>query len=193
MVLETILLLFQNQPPCPPPLITMIVLCPLKPSKGNGHGFFSFLRNIFRKYIYLAMSGLSCSMWDLVPWPGVTPRTHILGAWSLNPWATREVPGRAFLILEALIFPGLHSDYGLKSIWMSSWQTDSSIGGMVALIFMFLKISLFLIIWKGRKCIAWFWPNFIEFKVIFQRRFHHSRFIFQENGNNLFIIWYLKH
>ena len=64
---------------------------------------------------------------------------------------------------------------------------------MVALIFMFLKISLFLIIWKGRKCIAWFWPNFIEFKVIFQRRFHHSPFIFQENGNNLFIIWYLKH
>ena len=76
---------------------------------------------------------------------------------------------------------------------MSSWQTDSSIGGMVALIFMFLKISLFLIIWKGRKCIAWFWPNFIEFKLIFQRRFHHSPFIFQENGNNLFIIWYLKH
>ena len=31
----------------PPTLITVILLCSLKPSQGNGDGFFSFLRNIF--------------------------------------------------------------------------------------------------------------------------------------------------
>ena len=29
-------------------------------------------------------SGLSCGMQDLVPWPGIGPRTSALGVWSLN-------------------------------------------------------------------------------------------------------------
>ena len=36
--------------------------------------------------------GLSCSMWDLVPWPEIEPRPPPLGVWSLNPWATRKIP-----------------------------------------------------------------------------------------------------
>ena len=64
---------------------------------------YSFLKKIF---IYLAELGLSrvrgifgCglgplsySMWDLVPWPGIEPRSPALGAWSLSHWTTREVP-----------------------------------------------------------------------------------------------------
>ena len=33
--------------------------------------------------IYLALPGLNCSMWELVPWPGIEPRTSELRAWSL--------------------------------------------------------------------------------------------------------------
>ena len=36
-------------------------------------------------------------MWDLVPWPGIELRPPALGAWSLNPWTTREVPVWQFL------------------------------------------------------------------------------------------------
>ena len=34
----------------------------------------------------------SCGMQDLVPWPGIEPGPPALGTWSLNRWATREVP-----------------------------------------------------------------------------------------------------
>ena len=33
-----------------------------------------------------------CSMWDLVPQPGIEPGPPALGAWSRNHWATRKVP-----------------------------------------------------------------------------------------------------
>ena len=35
---------------------------------------------------------LSCSMWDLVPWPGTEPRPPELGVHSLSHWTTREGP-----------------------------------------------------------------------------------------------------
>ena len=34
---------------------------------------------------------LSCSMWNLVPWPGIKPRPPAWEAWSHSHWATREV------------------------------------------------------------------------------------------------------
>ena len=38
-------------------------------------------------------SFFSCSMWDLVPWPGMEPVPRALGAQSLlSPWISREVP-----------------------------------------------------------------------------------------------------
>ena len=37
------------------------------------------------------MLGLSCSMWDLVPWLGIKPGLLALGAWHLSHWTTREV------------------------------------------------------------------------------------------------------
>ena len=38
------------------------------------------------------MRALSCSVWDLVPWPGIEPRSPALGAQSVSQWTTREVP-----------------------------------------------------------------------------------------------------
>ena len=38
------------------------------------------------------MRTLNCCMWDLVPWPGIEPRTLALGAQSVSQWPTREVP-----------------------------------------------------------------------------------------------------
>ena len=34
---------------------------------------------------------LSCSMWDLVSWPGIESRPPVLGVWNLSHWSTREV------------------------------------------------------------------------------------------------------
>ena len=48
-------------------------------------------------FIYLAAPGLSCSMWDLVPWPENEPRPPALGAWSLSHWTTSEVPEASFI------------------------------------------------------------------------------------------------
>ena len=33
-------------------------------------------------FIYLAVPGPSCSIWDLVPWPGIKPGTPALETWS---------------------------------------------------------------------------------------------------------------
>ena len=43
-------------------------------------------------FYYFTMPGLSCSMWDLVLWPGIEPRLPVLGVWSFSHWITREVP-----------------------------------------------------------------------------------------------------
>ena len=45
----------------------------------------------------LAVLGLSCGMWDLVPWPGIEPGPPALTAQSLSHRTTREVPWCVFL------------------------------------------------------------------------------------------------
>ena len=35
-----------------------------------------------------SMQTLSCSMWDLAPWPGIGPGPRALGMWSLSHWTT---------------------------------------------------------------------------------------------------------
>ena len=42
--------------------------------------------------IYLAAPVLNCGMQDWVSWSGIEPGHPALGAWSLGPWTTREVP-----------------------------------------------------------------------------------------------------
>ena len=49
-------------------------------------------KGIKKKFIYLSVPSLSCSMWDLVPWPGMKPGPLALWVQSLSHWTTREVP-----------------------------------------------------------------------------------------------------
>ena len=56
-----------------------------------------FKNNIFHLiipfyFIYLAVLGLSCGMWDLVPPSDLKPRACASGGQSLSHWTTREVP-----------------------------------------------------------------------------------------------------
>ena len=45
---------------------------------------------------------LRCCIWDLIPWPGMEPRPPALGAWSLSPWTTGEVPIALSLLLSSM-------------------------------------------------------------------------------------------
>ena len=63
------------------------------PPGSSRTGFFS---NALETFIYLAVPGLSCSMWDRIPWKGLKPRPLALVMWSLSHWTTREVPGMHF-------------------------------------------------------------------------------------------------
>ena len=47
-------------------------------------------------FIYLAVLGLSCGVWDLVPGSGTQPRPLTLGVRSLSCWISREVPYNMF-------------------------------------------------------------------------------------------------
>ena len=47
---------------------------------------------IYLFIIYLAVPNLCCSMWDLVPWPGIRLQFPALRAQNLSHWTTREVP-----------------------------------------------------------------------------------------------------
>ena len=42
-------------------------------------------------FFFFGCTGLSYSMWDLFPWPGIEPRPPALRAWSLSHWITREI------------------------------------------------------------------------------------------------------
>ena len=55
------------------------------PGKSTGVGCHCLLRN------YLAALGLTCSMWDLVPWSGIEPQSPALGVHSLSHWTTRKL------------------------------------------------------------------------------------------------------
>ena len=81
--------------------------------------FTSFLKKYFIYLFILAALGLSCCLWDLVPWPGIETGPPALGAWSLNHWITREVP--LFFSWVAMIpsFP-LHPALGN---WGGTWFT----------------------------------------------------------------------
>ena len=48
-----------------------------------------FCHLLLFKIIYLPVLGLSCSEWDLVPWPGIEPVPPALGVWCLSCWTTR--------------------------------------------------------------------------------------------------------
>ena len=61
----------------------------------------NFLNFYFKIFISLTALGLSCSMWDLVPWPGIKSGPPALGTQNLSHWKTRKVPS---LLLNWAIF-----------------------------------------------------------------------------------------
>ena len=63
----------------------------------------------FYKNICLTVSGLSCSMWDLVSWPEIKPRPPAFRAWRFSHWTTREVPQiiLTYLDLDKVMWPGI--------------------------------------------------------------------------------------
>ena len=75
-------------------------------SPGVTHLPLSLKKNFF---IYLTIPGLSCDMWDLVPRPGIEPRSPALGTWSLSHWTTREVPLTSLFMEWAQMFVFLTS------------------------------------------------------------------------------------
>ena len=78
-------------------------------------------------FIYLAVAGLSCGMWDLVPWPRIELRPPVLEAWSVSPQTTREVQQKTF-ISHSLGGWGVHSQgAGKFSVWWepASWLIDT--------------------------------------------------------------------
>ena len=53
---------------------------------------FQYLFIWLHKVFVLAHRIFSCSMRDLVSWPGMEPRPPALGVWSLSHWTTKDVP-----------------------------------------------------------------------------------------------------
>ena len=49
-------------------------------------------------HIYLGVTSLSFSMWDLVPWPGMESGLPALGAQSLCHLTTKNVPGYFYIL-----------------------------------------------------------------------------------------------
>ena len=79
---------------------------------------FTNLQRFFKKYllIYLAAPGLSCSMWDLVPWPGIEPGPPALGAERVNHRTSREVPAEIFFKPKVLF-----CTYSVHCIYLLSY------------------------------------------------------------------------
>ena len=69
---------------------------------------FGFKKNLFSALclscgtgdLHCLMYDLCCSMWDLVPWPGIEPGPPALEARILSHWTTREVPKFGFFFFK---------------------------------------------------------------------------------------------
>ena len=73
---------------------------------------------LFIRVVSLAVPGLSCSMWDLVPWPGIKPRPHALGIRSW-PWDHQGSPSFSSIVCVfkfPLRIPLWSIDYLHKSV-----------------------------------------------------------------------------
>ena len=72
------------------------IACSPRCADLNKFSFWKCFSFLFLKCIYLALLGLTCDMWYLVPWPGIEPGIPGLGVWSL---ATGP-PGKSLKMLS---------------------------------------------------------------------------------------------
>ena len=69
----------------------------------------------FFKLIHFGCTKSYCSMWDLVPWPGIEPGPPALRTQSLSDWAIKEVP--TFPLYFDFDDPNLHDTQLLGATW----------------------------------------------------------------------------
>ena len=100
-------------PHCASSISPPLFLAP--PQAGRQH----LLKN-FKFYL-----AVLCNYWTIVPWPGIGPMSPALGAWSLNHWATKEVPGSIFIISLHAKSPGLSPVHPCP-FWANSGLWDFS-------------------------------------------------------------------
>ena len=88
---------------CPVPANLLNHACLCKDQAFPSPSFFFliyFYLFIWLCQVFVVACELSCSMWNLVPWPGIEPRPPALGAQSLGHWTTREVsPSPSWLLI----------------------------------------------------------------------------------------------
>ena len=106
---------------------------------------------------FLVACGIfSCSMWDLVPWPGIKPGPSVLGAWSPSHWTTEGSPsaedfGRqsGTVVTRQLGFwPCLH-----QSSWASHLDPSESQGSRTCKTFWWEKLR---VAYRNAWCSAWY-------------------------------------
>ena len=135
----------------------------------------------------------SCSMWDLVPWPGIEPRHPALGAWSCSHWTTKEVP--SFTVKESKMprDPMLKSwsVIELRFVELESLSTneriiintsvnealcisDCLLNEQKQCVFMKIEATFFLLscghltnLWKFILCVLWFYISFCPFQPLY--------------------------
>ena len=88
---------------------------------------FYFL-NLF--LMYLAALGLSCSLWCVVPLPGIEPGPSALGVQSLSHWTTRDVPW-SFLIRPKMGPSPAESWH--STVWVDTMQRDQGLHHLVVI------------------------------------------------------------
>ena len=126
---------------------------------------FIFILEAF--YLFI-VPGLCCSLWNLVPWPGIKPGPPALEEWSLGHWTTREVPvvlicislmirdaecllyGYSYIYFEKLptqILCPLKKIFLLLNCWSSLYLWDTnSIRYMICKHFLsFLRLPFFFV------------------------------------------------
>ena len=68
------------------------------------------------------MQTLSCSTYDLIPWPGMEPGSPALGARSLSHWTPREVPHHTLFCCAQVQEPTLISLFHVSHSWLWDWK-----------------------------------------------------------------------
>ena len=68
---------------------------------------------------------VSCGMWNLVPWLGITPGPPALGTWSLSHWTARKFP-----LWGARFISKLRQRFGESCVAIAGWTLLSLLSGL---------------------------------------------------------------
>ena len=74
--------------------------------------FFYFFFLLKKNYLFIWLQQVlvvarrifSCSLWDLVPWPGIEPQAPCIGSSEFSHWATRKIPSLPIFKNWSIIF-----------------------------------------------------------------------------------------